>query len=65
MEISKIQDTLSALWTSAAALTTDLEMQCAEKLHSIDSRIDPTNIKELREHYNTLFEEMREIQKGG
>jgi len=64
-EISKIQDMLSALWTGARALTTDLEIQCVEKLHSLDSRIDPTNMKELRGHYNTLFEEMREIQKGG
>lgn len=65
MEISKIQGTLSTLWADAAGLTTDLETQCVEKLNSINSRIDPTNTKELREHYNTLFEEMREIQKGG
>jgi hypothetical protein len=62
-EIGKINNLLGPIWEEVLENGAGLQHQCREKLKLFNNHIDFDNINEIRNHYNMVFNEMRELQR--
>tara|TARA_Y100000310_G_scaffold308073_1_gene350797 strand:- start:39 stop:1091 length:1053 start_codon:yes stop_codon:yes gene_type:complete len=62
-EVKKINDLLGYIWEEVLEYGTDSQQQCREKLKLFNKHVDFDDITKIRNHYNMLFNCMRNLQK--